>query len=303
MPSQEQLIKQLLQTIDTATEGFNSKIPSLQQAIFDDIILLVKDLQISSDGVIKNSVQNLKTIGRIKAKIEKIVLNEEYLKEVSKFVEAFDTVAQIQNEYFKLIEKKFSPSKLLKEIQRQSIDSAIESLTESGLDYNVTGAIKEILRTNITSGGSYKDLTNQLRQSVVGAKPGAGILERYMSKAVIDSIQQFNAQYSHAIADDLGLNYYMYIGSLIETSRCFCKALIKKKFIHKSEIPRIVSGDFEEFKEMKCTIYSKTDLPQGMIEGTNASNFPIRRGGHRCGHQLAPVSSAVIPNAIRAKFE
>lgn len=300
MPSQEQLIRQLLQTIDDATGDFNSKIPSLQQAIFDDIVLLVKDLDITSDGTIKNNVTNLKTIGKIKSKIEAIVLNDDYLDEVKKFTDTFNEVAKIQNEYFKLIEKKFSPSKLLKEIQRQSVDATIESLTESGLDHNVTTAIKEILRTNITSGGSYKDLTTQLRSTIISDKTGAGLLEKYAKTYTTDSIMTFNRQYSHTISDDLNLTWYRYTGSNITTTREWCEFLTKKKFVNKKELPELLKGNIDGHQ---CKMSKKTGLWLGAKENTTIHNILDNAGGWNCQHIFQPISEIGVPENIRAKFK
>lgn len=299
MPTQQQLINQILTTIDDAVNSFNANIPKLQQAILSDVILLVKDLDISPDGTIKNSVTNLRTIGKIKAKLESIVLNDSYLKEVKKFTDAFEAVAKLQNQYFLSIEKTFKPKALLAEIQKQSINAAIESLTEAGIGVNVVDEIQSMLRKNITSGGSYSDLVSQLRNSIISNKTGAGLLERYMKQVTVDSIQQFNAQYSHAISDDLQLEFFWYTGSNLETTREFCEHLTKKKWIHKSELQTILGGDIDGHQ---VKINPKTKLWAGAIPDTNVANFKINRGGFNCGHQLAPVSSAVIPQSIRAKF-
>jgi hypothetical protein len=39
-----------------------------------------------------------------------------------------------------------------------------------------------------------------------------------------------------------------------------------------------------------------------MIDGTNSSNFIIRRGGYNCGHQLVPVAEEAVPLEIRSKI-
>lgn len=299
MTEQERLIKEILSVTDDAVNSFSSSIPAMQRQILDEVVLLVKDLDIDSKGTIKNNVANLRTIGKIKGALEKIVLNDDYLKDVKKFTDAFNEVAKLQNQYFNLIEKTFKPSKLLAEIQKQSINSAIESLTESGIGANVTDEIKDMLQRNITSGGSYSELQTQLRNSILSNKTGGGLLERYTKQVTTDSIQQFNAQYAHAVSDDLGLDWFMYVGSNIETTREFCEHLTKKKYVHRSEISVIVDGDIDGFH---VKINPKTKLWYGAIPDTNENNFKINRGGFNCAHQLAPVSAAVIPKNIRAKF-
>lgn len=299
MPTQTELLNKLSDTIDTAINRFNKGMPSLQRAMLDDIILLVKDLDITSTGQIKNSITNLKTIGKIKGKLEVIILNDDYIKEVKRFTEAFNTVSKLQNQYFGLIEDDFTPAAILKEIQKQSIDSTIVSLTESGISSNVIEVIQDLLRVSITTGASYTQLTEQLRGAMLSNKSGGGLLERYSKQITVDSLMQFSRQYSDTVSNDLGLNFFMYVGSNITTTRELCLALTAKKYIHISEIPDIVKGRIDG---KQVPISPKTKTWAGGVPGTNTANFKVYCGGYNCQHQLAPVSSAVVPAAIRAKF-
>lgn len=299
MTEQEKLIKKILSVTDDAVSSFSNSIPALQRQILNEVILLVKDLDIDAKGTIKNNVANLKTIGRIKSKLETIVLNEKYLKDVGKFVEAFGEVAKLQNEYFNSIEKKFKPTALLKEIQKQSISAAITSLTESGIGANVTEAIEGILRRNITTGGSYAELQTQLRNSIISNKSGQGLLDRYIKSVTTDSIMQFNRQYSHIVSDDLGLKWRIYTGTLITTSREWCEWMVKKRYVHVSEYPEIMKG---HILDHHVKMNPKTGLWLGANKETNLSNLEILAGGHSCAHTFAPVSAAVVPANIRAQF-
>jgi hypothetical protein len=295
----DKIISKLITTIDTSITGFNESIPAIQKQIFDDISLLVKDLDTTSDGTIKNNVRNLKIIGKIRSKLEEIILSPEYMKKVEDFAKAFNEVASLQNQYFRAIESKFNPSKLLEEISKQAISWTIDGLTESGIGANVTDEIEQILRTNITAGGSYKDLTNQLRNSIVN-KEGKGLLERYVKQVTVDSIQQYNRTYSQTIASDLGMTWRMYVGSNINTTREWCEWMTKKKYIHISEFDEVLKG---HILGHQVKMNPKTELWYGAIDGTNKSNLEINAGGHACGHQFQPVLSAVVPKDIRMKFE
>jgi hypothetical protein len=99
---------------------------------------------------------------------------------------------------------------------------------------------------------------------------------------------------------DLGLEWFMYTGSNIETTREFCEVLTKKKWIHKSEIPTILTGKIDDYQ---CEIYPKTGLPKGMIADTTPENFQCNCGGWNCRHQLIPVAEAAVPADVRAKFK
>jgi hypothetical protein len=100
----------------------------------------------------------------------------------------------------------------------------------------------------------------------------------------------------------LGWEWFRYVGSNLKTTRTFCKALTQKQYYHRSELPKIIKGNFAEFKEMKGKIYDKTGLPQGMIEDTNVSNFQTYRGGYNCGHQSYPIPNYLVPENIISTF-
>jgi hypothetical protein len=300
--TQAEIIKEISRVIDEAVGQIQSKIPVHQKAIFDRVMLLAKELETDSKGNIRISTKNLRTIGSIRMEIERIVNSPEWKREVSEFARAFDKVADLQHKYFRTIESKYSPTKLLDEIKKQSVNYALQSLGEAGIGIGVTDKIQNILRQNITTGGSYTELVNVLRESLTDTKAGVGVLDRYVKQITTDSLNQFSRQYSTAISSDLKMDWYMYVGAIIDTSRDFCKALVKKKYFHRSEIPQIINGNFTEFKQIKGKINEKTELPEGMIAGTNSANFFVYAGGYQCNHQIHPVSDLVVPVGLRAKF-
>jgi hypothetical protein len=167
-------------------------------------------------------------------------------------------------------------------------------LTTQGISANVSDAIVNILRTNITAGGSYKDLTEQLRQSLINTPESKGILDRYIKTVASDSINQFSRQYTNIVSSELGYVWFRYMNSDIDTTRCFCDAMTDRDYFHISEVPMLLEG-----KELGCDIYPKTKLPYGLIDGTNAENFFIRAGGWNCRHSIQPVAERQVPQAKR----
>lgn len=303
MPRQQsKIIEDIIKSVDGKVLAFDESIPKLQKAIYNDIEALLKDLELSS-GNVKSSANNLRVLVKIKTQISKLVENQEYRNAVKTYMAGYTEVEKLQAEYFETISKEFKPTKLLAEVKDQAIQSTLQSLSEAGISTNVSNKIADLISYNITSGAKYSDMVNQLREFVLTTDKGVGVLQRYAKQITTDALNQYSAQYLNIVTNDLGLNWFMYNGAIIETSRTFCKALVDKKYVHRSELPAIVKGDFEEFQDMEGRINPKTKLPNGMIEGTNAQNFQIYRGGHNCQHKLIPVSSEVVPASIRAKFE
>jgi len=297
--NQNEIIKQLIETIDNRVNGFNSSIPNIQQGILDEITNLLSGIKLNN-GNIATATENLKLVVKIKSKINSLIQNGEYKSSLKEFIGAFSEIEKLQTQYFQQLTKKYSPPKVLGAIREQSVNTALDSLTDAGIAVNVTNKIGEILNKNITSGAKYSDMVNQLRDFVITNESGAGVLERYTKQITTDALNQYSAQYTNAVTNDLGLDWFMYTGSLIASSRIFCEALVKKKYIHRSELPNIILGKFKEFEDMDGTISDKTGLPVGMIAGTTAENFHVYRGGYNCGHQLVPVDESIVPEWIKS---
>lgn len=299
MASQSEIINNIIGTIENSVSGFNDAMPGIQQKIMDRLTDMLKELDTDSTGRIKASVNNLKVLTSIKARIESVLLSPEYVKALDKYMGGYEKITKLQNSYFETLTKEFQPSKVLGEIKKQSIGTAIDALTEKGIGGNVTNKLFEVLNRNATSGAKYSDLLKQVNNLVLNNETGPGILERHTKGITTDALNQFSAQYTNAVTNDLGLEWFMYDGVIIDTSRDFCVALVKKKYFHRSELPDIIRGNFDEFKEIHGKINPKTDLPEGMYAGTTPENFNIYRGGHSCNHQMIPVSAAVVPQSVK----
>jgi hypothetical protein len=292
----------ILKEIEGSIKSFNKGIPAAQKAMYQELAKELRRLDLTGDKI-KATVKNLKVIQSIKNKLTKFILNDDYLEDVKEFVKSFNTVTKLQNEYWKGVESKFKPGPLLKEIGKQAISDTVKQLTESGIGANIGDAITDILRTNITSGGSYKALNKELLESLTDTQKSDGLLTRYSKQITNDSIQQYNRQYTQQVAAGLGFEWYAYQGSDIRTTRPFCDAMTDLRYFHISEIPRLLRADglyyMKDGKKTKVPIYPKTGLPAGLIEGTNAENFLIRAGGYNCGHQIRPVPERNVPLEVR----
>lgn len=292
----------ILKEIDGAIRSFNKGIPAAQKAMYQELATELRRLDLNGDKI-KATVANLKVIQSIKNKLTKFILNDDYLEDVKEFVKSFNTVTKLQNEYWKGVESKFKPGPLLKEIRTQAISDTVKQLTESGIGANIGDAISDILRTNITSGGSYKSLNAQLLESLTDTEKSDGLLTRYSKQITNDSIQQYSRQYTQQVAAGLNMDWYAYQGSDIKTTRPFCDALTDLRYFHQSEVPRLLRAEdlyyMKDGKRTKVPIYERTGLPHGLIEGTNAENFFIRAGGWNCGHAIRPVPERNVPIEYR----
>jgi len=302
--------KELNATLDAIDRGiidFQDGIPEIQRRIYERLILLQKELQIQG-GTITNSAKNIRLLSRIKADLYDIIFDDtDYMESVTQFSQLYGKVDQLNAAYFKALEKKFKPSKIVPEIRKQSVSLVLENLTEAGLEANLINPVREIINTYVTTGGSYAKLATELQNYITGYDSNAGRVEGQLQKftrqITTDAINQYSATVNEVMTQDLGWEWYRYQGSNVRDTRTFCEALKKKKYFHRSELNKIIKGDFEEFRALKGKIYDKTGLPQGMYDDTNTSNFLQYRGGYNCGHQAYPIPTALVPASVRAALK
>jgi hypothetical protein len=295
----------ILKEIERSIEKFNKGIPASQRAMYDDITEQLRRLDLK-DGRIKATVGNLRVVNSIKNKLTKLILTDNYLDNVKEFAQSFNEITKLQNDYWKSVESSFKPGPLLKEIRTQAIEDTVAKLTEAGIGANISEQITDVLRTNITSGGSYKSLEGQLRELLIDTDQSQGILTKYAKQITVDSVNQYSRQYSQAVSSGLGMEWYAYQGNEIQTSRPFCQSMVEeRRYFHVSEIPALLKAtdmyykDNKDGKRKKVPVNQRTGLPAGFYENTTAENFLTYLGGHLCGHQARPVSERLVPIEVR----
>lgn len=303
---QDKIIQELLSTIQSSINSFNKGLSGVQSKMFDEILSLVKDLELSNNNI-KNSTANLKLIMQINSRLQRVVMSREYQNNLKTFVKSFSNIDRLQRDYFVsyLEDDKLIPTEKLSIIKEYSIGSTIDALTEKGLGVNVISKIENVIRQSTTTGGDFPNLQKQLRNLIVADKD-QGVLEKYASTVANDTINQYNRQVMETTSMDLNMPWRRYVGSLKTTSREWCERMVAKKYIHVSELPLLVKGNIDGHQ---CAIYKKTpenkgtDLPYGLEAGTNAQNVLVRAGGHGCDHSFYPCLESEVPKEILEKFK
>lgn len=295
-------IKQVLKRIDVGIENFVKDLPDSEKKIYDKVMTIVKQLELDVLGNISNNVNNLKLVTTLNKEINKLVLNNEYLKKVSEFTGIYDDISKLNNEYLSTTFDKFKPSKVLPKIKDASVDITIDQLTENGVAEAFSNEIKTLLTDNIKSGSSYADMIEKLSTSIKGNDKVDGGLTRYSKQIAVDSVHQYNATYTKQISSDLGSEFFVYSGSNIDTTRPFCDHLTAKDdgYFHISEVKGFLNG---VVGDKKVELDKKSKLPSGFYGNTTEENFFVLRGGYNCGHQIFPVSESSVPKSLLERIK
>ena len=280
--------------IDDATGGFLVKVEKSQKGIFNNLLSIVKDVELDGNGNIKQTVKNLRILNKVRKSIENDVITMSYTQRVEVLLNEFPAIAKLNNEYFETLTKAFDPNKRhFDAVIKNSVRATRASLLDSGVAENVINPIVKIVDDSVTSGSTYADMVNELRVIIEGDEERLGQLMRYSKQITQDALNQFNAGYNETIAKDLDLEWFFYSGGKRTTSRPFCKKYAGRYF-HKKEVE-----DFGNRKDLDgSSLCSSPNLCAGRVKGTTKSSIFRYRGGYNCKHIYKPTLIDSVPKSV-----
>ena len=276
-------------TINLFKDRFSKNVGTRQKNMWSSIFKVIKNLETDEAGNILTSNKNLKILRTLRGNIKKTIITPAYKKDLKRFLGGFDELKGINDTYYKsIVSGTLNANKqVFNEVKNFSLDATKRSLLDSGITQEIIKPVENILSQNVTSGGSFQDLTESLRKDILGDANTLGKLERYSKQITTDSLNQFNANYNQTVSKDLGLEFYYYNGAVKETSREYCVGIVGGgRYFHKKEVEDSASLEWA-----------------GKIPGTNSSSIFINRGGFNCGHQWLAVDTIAVPKDVRDRAE
>jgi len=294
-------IREIVNLINKNSEKWAKEMPAIENKLLDEIIALSNELELINNKI-KPSINNIRLIIKIKEKLNKLIEKDEYKQSLKDIENTIGKITQLQNNYFNSVVNDFKVPKVLNEIDKQARQSIIEQLGINGISTAVLEPVKNILLKNVTGGGSKDDFIDEVRGYLTKTDGGDGKLTRYTSQIVTDSLNQYSRTYNQILTNDLGFEWFMYLGSNKETTRDFCRAVTEcddLEYIHVSQFKDLIKGNI---CGKEIPINEKTGLPNGMIEGTNEFNLYVNAGGYRCNHQFIGVPEDIVPERFLNKI-
>lgn len=93
------ILNQRLSLMDDAVDFMS--VEDTEEQMFKALrIFLIKELDLDKDGNIKRTAKNLRTVQRVRT-LRNIILNDTYKAQVSKFINSFNTVRSLSDEYIR----------------------------------------------------------------------------------------------------------------------------------------------------------------------------------------------------------
>lgn len=264
---------------------FGNEVILVQKRLYNDFLSLVNQLELDSGGYIKQTAANRSILNRAEVTFNNSISTSGYQDAINRALGTINKLDAVNIAYFESIDSAFKLNRqFLTSLQNSTISTLENLVLNDGLNSQIRTPLLQILNQNVNSGGSYAGMVKQVQDYIVGGE-NEGKLLRYSKQIVRDSLFQYSRAYQEAVTNDLGLDWYMYEGGLMQTSRPFC---IERAghFWHRKEI--------ESWASLQWA---------GKIPETTESSIFTYAGGYNCYHSLIPVHDSIVPNEDKKRFE
>jgi hypothetical protein len=268
------LVEELIFNADTV---YGRQITRIQNALYADVLVILKDLKLDPDGYILQSAENRKLLDQADTKIYEVFRGVLYNKVVSDYVSVITKLDTANQKYFSTFPKFKENRMFLKSLQQQAIQTVEKNILQDGLQAQVINPLSEIMNQNINSGGKFSGFLEQIRNYIRGNEEVEGRAMRYTRTFLKDALFNYARTYQIAVTKDLGLEWFLYSGGVMDKTRDFCLERTGR-FFTQTEIEKWADEDWA-----------------GKKQGTTSATIFIYCGGWNCGHQLIPVDSSIVP--------
>lgn len=281
------ILSDKVNALDNVPDEWVKAIMNFQPKMLNELNRLLSRITTTSDGLIELTADNLDRVSIIIDELRQYMTTGEYVDIVQDLNRQFmaqqaNTIAYFNAEFGEAPVTSFA-STLYNTKRAQLLDAVIGD----GLNPQLFTPLREALIDGIGTGSSYSEMLENIRTISIGNDELEGSLLRYSRLIVSDTLATTDRQFTQLVGDELGLEWYRYLGGTMKTTRCFCQER-NRGYFHIEEIRSWGRGE----NLGNCNEGGRW---QGMRRGTNADTIVVYLGGYNCQHSLIPVSEASVP--------
>ncbi len=253
--------------VDKSEKGLLARANVLQNRLDSYIIkILVPSLDIKN-GKIVNSAANLKRINKISG-LKKFINEVINLSMYEYYDKQYRGLESRTTPYFDLLGATSKNDKKVIGNGKISIDGFLNSLFDNN---DIARQLQSTIRTAINSNREVSELNTLLTEQIKGKDDKFGIIQSFhYNNGGYDSFQKYTRTLDEGFSKVLNLNYAIYAGGKIKTTREFCLSRSGKVFNRET---------IESWNNIKTW--------QGKIEG---GDVLIDAGGYNCRHDYDWIS-------------
>jgi len=285
MPTLANLLEQRVKRLDDVPAAFTSRVGSLQQDVLNQLLGLMGGMD-TVNGVLQMTEANInRTAEIVNTLINEGLMQGEYREALKDYLREFGVQGEITDSAMELILGSFTPKASYKAVLTQAQANVLASLGQAGIEQQLAQPLRESLLSAVTGGTSFDDAVNSVRTFILGdeRRGTLGRLERWVKQIAYDAFAFTDRAYANTIHEDIGIEWFRYIGGRVQDTRDFCLQR-NGNIYHKSEIKAWAGLDWS-----------------GKAAGTTAATIFTRAGGYNCGHTFAAVIDSEVPDDVRAR--
>jgi hypothetical protein len=238
--------------------------------VLEEVQELLGDLK-KQGQLFARTKENLQIINKLNSRIQAIIADSGFYGGLSELLNEYSQSSTLINAYFGLNFKDFNPANATyKQLTNFYIEKTANEIADV-LNGDLVTDVKKILRDSVENGVNSTRTKALLKEYLADNKK----LVKYTKTIASDSLNQYAANYTLGIAEDLDLKHYYYKGTKIDTTRSFCNVRAGKYFTKK---------EIQDWASLKW---------DGKNPATNKDNIFTLRGGYACRHLFIPVSEEV----------
>lgn len=267
MATLNEIIQKRIERVSAVPNEFLTEVDKLNKNLLKEVEKLLSELDVSNGQILLNS-NNLDKIIEIEARLKEVFQGKEYVEALRSFASEFEKQRILNEEYFKILGQ-FSDSDLYKATVSASQKQAVRSLI---LPEEFSNELIDILNAAVSSEQRFSDAVDQFRKVIIQDER----YKNYAKQIVFDSFAISDRRAHRLMAQESGLKYYRYEGSIKDTTRCFCRERAGKVY-HIDQYKAWGRGE----DIGRCETENDWD---GRNENTNENSILDYLGGYNCRH-------------------
>ena len=299
MASFDELVARKIKLLETVPETIVTAAEKAQRDAWRKLGPLLAEMDVDATGNIRQTEDNIRRIGLITEELNKVLAGGEYKDAVQSFLSSIDEGVQLTDEIAKKIDSSFEPDNVQRQLLAISKQNAINAFFGSGLRDNVTVPFLEQLTANVAARAPLNQAVKALQGVIEGTETTDGRLLANVRTTANTAQAIADRSYAAAVNEELGIEYFQYLGGEIPTTRPFCEHR-EGAIFHRKEIEAWGDG-----KNSAGINDISNGTWAGRIDGTDSRSIFTFVGGWNCRHFLVPVIKQKVPASViaRAKAE
>jgi hypothetical protein len=285
MTRKERLIKKIAQSMDDVPDAFFRGVKAAQREAFALMVSELADLALDEAGNVIISQGNFAKVQTLTNKMKAAYNNPKYTEALRGFVDSMTEGAELSAKLMGVITgQAYTQSAKVQAILGNAKSTTLDLLSTNA-PADAAAAFRKVIENSVATGENFGQVLRNVRKNIEGSADFQGRMERYAKQNAYDFYSISQAQVINEMTEELGFEFYEYIGVDVKGTRSFCSQR-NNQIYHSKEVEGWASLDWD-----------------GKNRTTNSSTIWALRGGYNCGHQLIPVATEDVPQNVKDRAE